>query len=274
MKDKSLESIFRKKLEDLRIEPSDQAKGLIRQRIKKRGRIVLYRRLSIAAGILLIVTIGLIYLLPQEKKNPVVNQLDLPGKQPGSASSEEAQFQHEMPKMVPSKTDTERGVSGSMEAEKRDPVKLTPEVNRGEDKIREEVPVPPTHLADRNAETASPVDSTQYASEDSPNYLGSPFPQELANLPVDGPARLMTEVHEASPGKEEPVKITIEYIASGSKTRKQGASKTQLGEIYTRMNKLVYPEEVLGDIRTLKDQLFALEFINRKSTHTQNNKEK
>jgi hypothetical protein len=89
---------------------------------------------------------------------------------------------------------------------------------------------------------------------------------------------------EAIPGRDpadiktiqenEPMKITIEYIASSAKGKGSVTPKTQVGELYSRMNKLVYPDEILGDIRSLKDQLFALDFINRKSNNTQNNKEK
>jgi hypothetical protein len=161
-----------------------------------------------------------------------------------------------------------------VEAEKRIPAKLTPEVTRSVDISREEEPAPLSRLAGGNAEGGSPVDSIQYASVNSQISSENPFPQELTPIPDSDPASLLDRADEASAGEREPVKITIEYIASGSKTHKTGISKTHLGEFYSKMNKLVYPEEVLGDIRSLKDQLFALEFINRKSTQTQNNKEK
>lgn len=274
MKDKSLELIFREKLEDLRIEPSDQAKDLIHQRIKKRGRIILYRRLSIAAGIILIMTVGLFYLLPREKTNPIANQLEMPEDKSGPVSPGDTPVRKEMPVTALSKGDTEMEVPRPRDAEKIEPADLTKEVRRDEEMNREKEPARGPQLVEGIDEKRGPADSYPAVAVEPQVLPENTSVPESDQLPGEDPVFLSDEVEESSAGKEEPVKITIEYIASGSKSRKPGTSKTQLGEFYSRMNKLVYPEEVLGDIRSLKDQLFALEFINRKSTNTQNNKEK
>jgi hypothetical protein len=68
-----------------------------------------------------------------------------------------------------------------------------------------------------------------------------------------------------SPAKQyEPVKITIEYIASGKNPdlgRANGKqTETDRKQFYTKLDNMKSVDEVLGDIRTYKDRLFALDF--------------
>lgn len=274
MKDKSLESIFREKLEDLRIDPSDRAKNLIQQRIKKRGRIILYRRLSIAAGIALIMSIGLFYFMPWEKRNSVVDHQVLPEDKSESIFHKDTPVQKEIPERVLSQTENERKEPGKRASGVIEPVKPNPENSQNESMIQRERPAPQTTLAGITSNKKDPADTLQLASAEIQISAETPNSQELYSLSGEEQKFSSDTVDDVSGEKEEPMKITIEYIASGTKKSKSDTSRSQLGEFYSKVNKLVYPEEVLGDIRSLKDQLFTLEFINRKSTHTQNNKEK
>ena len=55
----------------------------------------------------------------------------------------------------------------------------------------------------------------------------------------------------------ETMKITIEYIASGNKDTQ---SESKRSNFYSKLAKMKTMDEVLGDIRTYKDRLFALDF--------------
>ena len=59
----------------------------------------------------------------------------------------------------------------------------------------------------------------------------------------------------------EPVRITIEYISSGSNKRKQ---QEKIKDFYARMDDIKGIDEVYGDLREFKDRLFALDFMNNK----------
>jgi hypothetical protein len=278
MKDKSLESIFRQKLEDLSIEPSDRAKDLIRLRIKKRGRIILYRKLSIAASILLIITSGIFYLVPEKEENTLAGEMETAGEKRDlivDKDTAENREIMEVPQVAQSPYRDNREAQPMQDSEREESGKSTPPIqeNAGAiDKIDKDVYFPI-------------IVATGDSPEEKPNSLRiasleNQFPpentyEEKINLhPIEAPELLSDVSTDETSEAEESTKITIEYIASGSKGKEAGASKTQVGELYSKVNKLVYPDEVLGNIRSLKDQLFAFEFINRKSTHTQNNKEK
>ena len=66
----------------------------------------------------------------------------------------------------------------------------------------------------------------------------------------------------------EPVKITIEYIASGKKDEQ---SESKRRNFYSKLDNMKTMNEVLGDLRSYKDRLFALDF---KKEEKVNNKEK
>jgi hypothetical protein len=69
----------------------------------------------------------------------------------------------------------------------------------------------------------------------------------------------------------EPVKITIEYIASG---KSKGQSETDRKKFYSKMDNMKSVNEVLGDIRTYKDRLFALDFKKENKTKGEENSER
>ena len=56
---------------------------------------------------------------------------------------------------------------------------------------------------------------------------------------------------------QEPMKITIEYIASGNKDTQ---SKSKRKSFYSKLDNMKSVDEVLGDLRSYKDRLLALDF--------------
>jgi hypothetical protein len=266
MKNNSLEEVFRQKLEDLRIEPSDKGKDLLYQKIRKRGRIILYRRLSIAAGIIFVLSAGYFYLRPDNGQHVVVQQEKSISGQDKTLKVEDLDIQQEEI------------------AESRDQV-LTreddePETNRGtgqtQDKSREftinelavtgtpaqEIPV--QSIEGENPENRMDVVKTPETilPETIENQAGHANPMAATD-----PVQTDPETGEKNV-RGEPVKITIEYIASGSGKSREDAGQNAVRELYSKIN----PDAVLGDIRTFKDQLLALDFINKRSPQNTNEK--
>lgn len=277
MKNKSLETIFRQKLENLRIEPTDRAKNLILQKIKKRGRIILYRRLSVAASILLVTSLGIIYLMPGINNTSLIQQKEAIGEIRDLSQEKDTPEKREVSK-VPQVTqslprnNTEEQPMERVEEVKAGGAEESDHVisnNAGEYKN-----ISLALISKEKSEQFPVPDSLHIASlKDQPSLNISPGLEKK-------PDSLLDEIHHTdqvaveTKKDNEPMKITIEYIASGSKKNVPRNPITHAGGLYSKVNKLVYPDEILGDLRSLKDQLFALDFINRKSNETQNIKEK
>jgi hypothetical protein len=268
MKNNSLERILRQKLEDLRIEPSSQARDLVYKKIRKRGRIILYRRLSIAAGITLICSAGFFYLRPADRQDVAVQEessVSTPEEineefQPDTAVGE---LSENIPEAVTrDKPQTEPPVVNQVQENEHDP--SLEEKQAGEitaDPLDRE----PAVLA--NKKSGEMTDSGSFISESATQAA----PAVLESLPAESNPLTETKSAELIPessGQEagvEPVKITIEYIASGSGRSREKTGQNSVREIYSKMS----PEAVIGDFRTLKDQFFALEFINKRPGENQ-----
>ena len=271
MKNNSLERILRQKLEDLQIEPSSQARDLVYQKIRKRGRIILYRRISIAAGIMLVLSAGFFYLRPAEMQ-------DVGVQEESSAASPGAVIEKHQPDATAGKL-----TENTTEAETRDNAQTeTPIVNRVLEKDH-----------DSSLKKKQAGDATADPRDRKPDVLAHKNSGEMADsgsIIAESPMKAAPGVHEdltaeiyplteieaaqvipESSGQDarvESVKITIEYIASGSGRTRENSSRNSVRELYSKVN----PEAVIGDIRTFKDQLFALEFINKRSDEKETEK--
>jgi len=271
MKNRSLEQIFQEKLGELRIEPSEKAMQVFNKKLKKRGRIVLVRRLSIAASIILIGAIGIFYFIPDTEKDSLVQEINNPNE-----------VEEIMEKTVPDRVNPEIQADEILSSE--------PSNSKKQDSFTE------NNDQDKSGTTiAKTVKSNQSESNDKIK-IRTPFNPEKSMKSTDNLSNNKNNKNESSSELNKdfiyqtpdpsslaaleivedriPVKITIEYIASGSKNKNASDQKTKISELYSKMNNIVYPDEVMGDIRNFKDQLFALDFIKGNKSETQNRKQK
>jgi hypothetical protein len=268
MKNKALERIFQEKLGDLRMEPSEQTKDLVYHRIKKRGRIILYKRLSIAASVVIISFLGVFYFLPgyQDEKIVQDNSISSPETMESPSVRESLSMDGSEKFQVPEEEDTKLRDS---DPEKRDRAYRESTLDNQATSENQKVEKKPEK--DRSQEPALSVPVARRQPISGMDSLpGQPVDPDISGLSEEIPIQQPL----ADQGGQRPFKITIEYIASGSKTKSLPESKRMAKEFYSRMNGLVYPEEVLGDIRSFKDQILAFDFINAKKVETQNKKEK
>ena len=304
MKNKSIEKTFRQKLEDLRIEPSAIAKERVYNSIHKQSRIRLYKRISIAAGIIFILSVGL-FLFSSDKKPGILVRGEQKIPDSGEAGNP-IQMREGTPERSNSIIIKEQPVSAKNEQDHSDATSITQgEVNRqnepaataailpdtiqvtkplalvtgekgkGTDGKRPDGPVehldfgPNDGRSFDSASSLSIVGAKELSEAEHSDIIGTGVP-ETGKTVTDSKAK----DQKGQENKRDPLKITIEYIASGPETSRQNARTRSVKGIYDKVNKLVYPEAIIGDIRTFKDQLFALDFIEDITSETQNKNKK
>ncbi len=254
-----IENLFKDKLDGFGLEPSTEARDKFQRMIHSRRRKVMIRRIVIAASIFLFAFAG-IYSF----KTLNTDKVDLA----------EGEF-----------FDTSYGIEMAIENEVQEPGSIIP----GED----EKTIPKSEMANHIKSPSNGGSSTENSKSDNiksyaviaqadeneklksdtdpPGSVGDD--QEYDQLSEEQNAEnsyieyfvadpdIMEDEQSKNISIEdqvrEPMKITIEYIASGNKDTQ---SESKRSNFYSKLNKMKTMDEVLGDIRTYKDRLFALDF--------------
>jgi hypothetical protein len=254
-----LENLFKDKLEGHVLEPSIEARDRFQGMIQRKRRIVMIKRIGIAASIFLFTFAGIysfrtyntdkVDLAEGEffdtaygTEMAIVNVAPEPGSI-FSGEEEKAVPESEMADNIKSLSgegsSTENSKSGNIENH-------ASMVQAGEnDRIKSET-VPQDLLADDQEYeqlTEEEVEESSYIE-----YLVAD-----PDIMVDEQSRDISTEDQV----REPMKITIEYIASGNRDTQ---SESKRSNFYSKLDKMKTMDEVLGDIRTYKDRLFALDF--------------
>jgi len=257
----NLEDLFRDKLDGLVIEPSDVAREKFTRKIQYKRRSVLLKRFSIAASILLFVFAG-IYSFS------ILNtsKIDL---SKGQAFDSGYEFEIADLKNVPSPRTITPVQSEDFITENAKAFKLRNSTT-GIQGINQNVNLASRAQGDEGLEMDPEIDGLAgtdqghgeliAAKETQSTYIEYFVPDP--DLVVDDQGEEVTKVDR----EREPMKITIEYIASGEKGRQ---SESKRSNFYSKLDNMKTMDEVLGDIRTYKDKLFAFDF--RKEEKVNNN---
>lgn len=330
MKNKQLEDLFRQKLGDLNIEPSDQARERFNQRIRGRKNFLVYRRLSIAATILLMVSVGIIVTLPRHEvpviaersaiiEGEIEQTLTSPSasiaeNNPGNQSrngkpvvqDRETADDHAPGVSAPANDEGTRlsqdamlaaadksmnmngGGEMNTDSEYRDKGSLNTEsIDQGAEEQDERLVAVPVY----REEPLEKIDSTGTIRQMGDAIVASDLTTAEGNLPgmpdkneQDAPDPAENDsvtdgfpekdlLADAGKAGEKQVAITIEYIPGNRGAGEKAGRMENVKQIYNKVNNLFYPDEVLGDIRALKDQLFALDLKNLSKSETQTQEE-
>ena len=250
----NVDSLFREKLEGFEPELSSDAVDRMNRIITRKSNNMIFRRISIAAGISLnlagtVLLIRFRYFQPTENIASNADQVtvqtrvsddtgkNIPGVQPSETSLNDHQ-------------ENKSDVTGNNK--KAIPPTINKFTTRNESVIisnteREELPA-------RDVLVVEPIDKKTLAA-------GNPVvPSDLTGATTGG-SGLIKE--NGNPGP-----IVIEYISGpDSRVHEQGRSGA-FAEIIEKANE-IRNEVTLGNLREAKDQLFALEFI--KSRNSNNN---
>ncbi len=269
MKNKSLEQIFREKLGELKIEPSERAIDVFNKKLKSRGRIVLIRKLSVAAGLFLIGLIAVLYFNPGAEKVSLQQEIRNPYEvQPTQDNSE-------INPVNPDTTTETLATYPQLSAKKQNTA--IEDDNHSESLLThsEIMKSDPAILPEKNEtlyrkQSKEILDTLGNLSDYTNGTRGflSGVNEDSMNLQSDLSGLIASRQME----DRKPVKITIEYFSSGSKDMDSITHKSRIRALYAKMNELVYPDDVLGDVRSFKDQLFTLDFIKRDKSEIQNRK--
>lgn len=272
MENKNLENLFRKRLAGMVIEPSAQANEAFEGRLKRRQQRILYRRISIAASIILMVMAGAIGFFPGDQEREEIAEQSSVVNKPSNdmvASQDEVLPENNESSIEDMLEDKGAPVAPASK-EKSDPPagKDDPIDTRSSDAGGAHVEKD-AYLAE-NKEMPGTI---QVATPSGEPLTAERGPSDISQLPDVTPQEPLIAGEDKEYGEDvlednagyngpeqtKPVKITIEYIAAGSNDQK---SRTRLREFYSKMDNLKGVDEVLGDFREYKDRLFALEFRN------------
>ena len=240
-KDNKIDNLFRDRLDGFEIEPSAEAGAMMDRLMTGRHNRVLSIRLAVAASIVLIATAGIVLsrVLNHSGKDSLMGSVSLNSKTAAIEPGKDSVINIPVPASNPagshdktSRKNFARVINRKQESPlKKNDAGTEQEMTSGD--VRTAVP----EILDNKFMTFNPD-----------NTLNNPYP------PVTGTEK----VRQA--GQKSPV--IIEYIADQS-TPKKG-SKTQLVEGIVNRAREIGKDVNLGEIRDLKDQLFALDFIKSK----------
>jgi len=240
-KDNKFDSLFRDRLDGYEIGPSAEADEMMGRLIAGRHNKRLYVRMAIAAGIILLMTSGIVlrgYWMNIRQERP---------GRPVTLSDNELNAMSENNDIVA----VEKPAAPAMKVEAGDPVK-SENIKNASTAVVETIHPSVTQTEPAgNDESARPkpveiMDSKFHAVALSENL----------NNTITNPPELKetTTVVKQMP-------VVIEYIADNSRPKN---NKSQLVDGIVSKAKEIGKDVNLGEIRDLKDQLFALDFIKPK----------
>lgn len=261
MERNNIEGLFKGKLEGLVIEPSSGARERFAKKIQKRRRSVLVKRFSIAASILFFAFAGIYsYRILDTDK------IDLSKREALDSGFE---FEIGVLKNLPSPRAIASGHSEDPIPENTLAIRLRNSSTENPEPYAnlavkaqgyEDIEMDPETDMEGIAAADTEYDELIEGQEDESTYIE--YFVADPELGVDQHAVEVSTVDK----EREPLKITIEYIASGEKGKQ---SESKLSNFYSKLDNMKTMDEVLGDIRTYKDKLFALDF--RKEEKVNNN---
>ena len=251
---RNLDQLFQEKLGDMTISPSDAARQVLKERIIYRSRVGLVKKIGIAASIIFVIGAGFLGFNQLKEQSPrialeesvqaVENELELfEGVDNKSISIPLAQ----MDKKIES--------SGMVE-EDSEPIVKSDQVIDIENPVTVE---PSGMLVEADPEEEIEKIGNAIVAE---GHIEGQVEGRLIEYSIIEPE----SSQEEQLATVEPIKITIEYKFSGSRSKKESKIK----QLYIKINKMKPADEVFGDLRTLKDKVFALNF--KKENKVENQK--
>jgi hypothetical protein len=247
----NLDQLFQKGLGDMAISPSDAAKKVFSDRISYHRRIGLIKKIGIAASILIVIGAGFLGFYQLKEQTPrialkesayaVENELDLfEGIDNNRIAIPLTKIDQNIESSEMLKGDAESFVKGD-------------QVNGIDTPVNQE---PAVMLA------VAYMNESQFDLNGDMKEIENEI---IAENQVEG--RLIEYYiidPESNPDEQlaanKPLKITIEYKFSGKKSNKESIIK----KIYSKIDNMKPADEVFGDLRTLKDKVFALNFKKEK----------
>jgi hypothetical protein len=258
MKTDRLEELFQEKFSDLRVEPTERAKSRFEEKLTFRNRWVWMKRISIAASFLIIAIAGTWILSPSneesvisKRSNIVSGEIDL-----SKTSNDDKGMNNTQ-------------IADIKEEKKKKEVLIIKEKSEKTSEYIAEIPL--QSIQDPIETIDLPIEKELLVENET----------EMVPDTMPEPGMIINEIESetfATVEKEkrsgEPVKITIEYIAGNSGQKGGSRQVANMKEFYNKVNDLLYPDDVLGGIRSLKDQIFVFDLKNVNKTETQNTEKK
>jgi hypothetical protein len=248
MENKQLEQLFKGKLGSVVIEPSKAANDLFAKKVQVRKQKIFIKRIGIAASIFFVALGGLYTFLPDKAE-----KIDLAEDETIKIDLGIDIAENEAGKMIDIPSGKEVLViddNSNLDMDGQRQMAERPGFN-----------VPPNDTNDENP--AVNLDEL-VVDEGLANVV---MDEQEIDMMIDDHVKESVYVEyfiedpegsvQSGKVQYEPVKITIEYIASGKNKEK---SKADRKAFYSRIDNMKSVDEVFGDLREYKDRLFALDF--------------
>ncbi len=235
-KDNKIDSLFRDKLADLSYEPSFEAGGKMEDFISRRRNRMIYKRLAIAAGIAIVLSSG--YLLTRSINT--IKHISLADTESTMINGENNAYLSAINPPAPA----------TMLKKNRTDIKI----RTAGGKITKESRVASDKVPFMNNETRTPVESAGIKDIKLMDNRTLAVNRGLhINMPLP-----VADLHESKPEMNRQAPVTIEYISNDKNVK-----NNKVTDLLTKAKELG-KDVNLGEIRDLKDQLFALDFIKTK----------
>lgn len=256
MEKNNLDQLFQEKLGNARISPSDGAIQVFNDRMNLRKRAILFRRIGVAASIVIVIGIGIVgFNQITERNSRIALEMALsPGDEMVNVLEDKVIKEIPLPQVV---KDNNYSNNDKVEANREDIIISDQVVESGQTIPGKSLAmlVEPSGIEVKNETDVITETEISYEPD---SQTGGRFIEY--SIVEDN------NISENQFAVSEPVKITIEYKSSGNKTKKESKIK----QLYSRMDNMKSADEVFGDLRTLKDKVFALNF--KKENKVENQK--
>ena len=264
MENRYLEHLFKDKLSGMVIEPSAAAREVISKKIGLIKQRILVRRISIAASILLLATVGILAFWPDKAEKADLTHddsmiLDQPENIAESNDVTIAALSEEEKDLTDGELDLDLQTHGDIPTQTESISEMSVQEYADIDRLpSQEEGLAVMEESETNIEQSG--ETVQIVTDHIEKDVYVEYTLEDPEM-IDQPQEKQYE----------PVKITIEYIASG-KNREQ--TEDDRKKFYSKLDNIKSVDEVLGDIRTYKDRLFALDFKKENKVKDEENPEK
>jgi len=254
----NLDQLFQERLGDLTISPSDAVRKVFNDRLSYRRKVSIIRKISFAASILIVLGAGFLGF-NQFMGNPRIALEEIAQ----SGINDMNLFENIDSKSISiplAKSD--RDIKSFEETDVDDVLK-----NQQNQIIDSDKPAEPelSIMLVEAVEDENKYDQeSEMAETENPIVAGSPVEGRLIEYSIIEP--------ESKPEEQlatnEPIKITMEYKSSGNKSK-----ESKIKQLYSKIDNMKSADEVFGDLRTLKDKVFAFNFKKENKVENQNNLE-
>lgn len=250
MENNKIDRLFHDNLEGMEITPSARAYNQFESLLGKKNKRIYFRYAAGIAGLLLVLSGSFFLINDLQKTVTLENRTGIDHTVSAIPAEETIQIRESITEEKPQIPAKETLITDNRKVN----TTVSPDLYQEAKKPSLDLPV----LDNRDSLSLAPILLTEVMNENPPGEIIEAIQPVLAEVTDD----------DTLPEKEGeihiPTGITIEYF-SDKNLKKNKKIKNTLNRLVAQTQQLKSPEELYGDIRNLKDELLAFNFIKSKN---------